>query len=235
MSHLKRHLPSPAMVVAIVALFVALGGAAYAGVTLSNNSVRSKTIVNGQVKTVDLANGAVTGAKLRNNAVTGAKVKDGAVAPNDLSAEARFPTRPTVRAFHSANQSIPGTAAFTTVQFNSERFDASSIHRTDVDTSRITIATAGVYVISANVTWAPNTAGARELNIRKNGTTVIARVVQPGDPTVNTTDQSVTTTAKLAAGDFIEVVVRQNAGVALNLLTAPEFSPELSAAWISAG
>ena len=38
------------MVIALIALFVALSGIAVAGVTLSNNTVRSNNIVNGQVK-----------------------------------------------------------------------------------------------------------------------------------------------------------------------------------------
>ena len=88
MNLLKRHLPSPAMIVALVALFVALGGAAYAGVTLSNNSVKSATIKNGEVKTADLANSAVTNLKLKNNAVNSAKVKNGSLEAADLSAAA---------------------------------------------------------------------------------------------------------------------------------------------------
>ena len=89
MNLLKRHLPSPAMIVALVALFVALGGAAYAGVTLSNNSVKSATIKNGEVKTADLANSAVTNLKLKNNAVNSAKVKNGSLEAADLSAAAQ--------------------------------------------------------------------------------------------------------------------------------------------------
>lgn len=80
---------SPALVVAAIALFVALGGAAYAGVSLSNNSVRSNHIVNGQVKAADLANGAVGTAKLKSSAVTSAKVADGSLGVADLSAAAR--------------------------------------------------------------------------------------------------------------------------------------------------
>lgn len=139
---------------------------------------------------------------------------------------------PTVRAFHNANQSIPGNAAFTTVLLNSERFDTASMHRTDIDTSRLAIATSGIYLLTANVTWAINGTGAREVNIRKNGTTLIARVVQPGDA-ANSTDQAPTTVVQLAAGDFVEVVVRQNSGAAVNILAAPEFSPEFSATWIA--
>ncbi len=84
MGTLKRLRPSPAMIVAIIALFVALGGAAYAGITLSNNSVRSNHIVNGQVKTPDLAVSAVNRARIRNNAVNSAKIADGQVTGADI-------------------------------------------------------------------------------------------------------------------------------------------------------
>jgi hypothetical protein len=43
-----------ANVVSLVALFVALGGTAYAGIALTRDSVRSKHIKNGQVKSVDV-------------------------------------------------------------------------------------------------------------------------------------------------------------------------------------
>jgi hypothetical protein len=53
------HRPSPAMLVAITALLVSLGGNSYAAVKLANNSVTSKTIKDGQVKRADLARNAV--------------------------------------------------------------------------------------------------------------------------------------------------------------------------------
>jgi hypothetical protein len=107
------------------------------------------------------------------------------------------------------------------------------MHRTDVDTSRLTVTTPGIYLVTGNVTWLNNTSGARELNIRKNGTTIIARVVQPADPTINTTDQVVTTLVQLAAGDFVELVARHNAGVGLTIASGAEFTPEFSAAWVA--
>ncbi len=53
------------MVVALIALFVALGTGAYAAITVPANSVG----------TAQLKNGAVTGAKIKNGTVTGAKIK----------------------------------------------------------------------------------------------------------------------------------------------------------------
>ena len=67
MHRLVRHRPSPAMVVACVALLVALGGTSIAAVNaLAPNSVGP----------VQLRTGAVTNPKLRNNAVTGPKVQN---------------------------------------------------------------------------------------------------------------------------------------------------------------
>lgn len=85
MKELRRQLRSPSMILAAIALFVALGGAAYAGFSLPNNSVRTNHLVNGQVKTADLANLAVTNAKINNNAVNSAKIKNGSVELGDLS------------------------------------------------------------------------------------------------------------------------------------------------------
>ena len=55
---LRRFVPSPAMVVALTALFLALGGSAYAlvvtGKTIRNNTVTGKDIRNGTLKAKDV-------------------------------------------------------------------------------------------------------------------------------------------------------------------------------------
>ncbi|MEZ5102359.1 MAG: hypothetical protein R3C15_21670 [Thermoleophilia bacterium] len=79
---------SPAMGVALVALFVALGGGAYAAFELPRNSVTSRAIAPGAVRTADLARGAVTAPKLRRGAVTTEKLARGAVTAPKLAAGA---------------------------------------------------------------------------------------------------------------------------------------------------
>ena len=59
--------PSPSMVVALVALFVALGGSAFAV-----SQVGTKQLKNAAVTTAKIRNGAVNNAKLGNGSVTGA-------------------------------------------------------------------------------------------------------------------------------------------------------------------
>src|SRR5215207_8231440 len=69
--------PSPAMLVALVALLVALGGSSYAAVTLSKNSVTSKHIKNGQVKRPDIAKNAVNSRKVANFSLLAKDFKPG--------------------------------------------------------------------------------------------------------------------------------------------------------------
>jgi hypothetical protein len=68
--------PTPALVVAFVALFAAMGGFGYAAVKMAPNSVKTKNI----------RDGAVTGNKLANGAVTTPKLSPDAVAPNATNA-----------------------------------------------------------------------------------------------------------------------------------------------------
>ncbi|HEX7244673.1 MAG TPA: hypothetical protein VF245_03805 [Solirubrobacterales bacterium] len=81
---MKKHL-NPATVIACIALFVALSGAAVAAKTASKNSVKTASIANGAVTTPKLRNGAVTAAKLRNGAVLGSKIADGTIGSGQLA------------------------------------------------------------------------------------------------------------------------------------------------------
>jgi hypothetical protein len=71
--------PSPAMVVAVLALCVALGGTSFAAVKLGKNAVKTKNIKNNAVTSGKIANGAVTEGKIAANAVTEGKIANGAV------------------------------------------------------------------------------------------------------------------------------------------------------------
>jgi hypothetical protein len=84
-SRLLRRRPSPALVVACIALIISLGGTSFAAVSqLGRNSVG----------TIQLQNGAVTNPKLRNNAVTSAKVANRSLLRSDF-APGQLPAGPT--------------------------------------------------------------------------------------------------------------------------------------------
>jgi hypothetical protein len=64
--------PSPALVIAVIALCAALTGTAWAA--LGKNSVGSKQLKSKAVTTGKIANNAVTGAKVASNTLTGADI-----------------------------------------------------------------------------------------------------------------------------------------------------------------
>jgi hypothetical protein len=69
--------PSPAMVVAVIALIAALSGSAYAA--LGKNSVGTKQLKARAVTSGKIANNAVTSAKVAKNSLTGADINVGAL------------------------------------------------------------------------------------------------------------------------------------------------------------
>jgi hypothetical protein len=89
--------PSPAMLVALLALFVALGGSSYAALQLPNNSVGSKK----------LKNNAVISKKIKNGAVTSKKVKDGSLLSADFKA-GQLPAGPRGEKGEKGDRGDPG-------------------------------------------------------------------------------------------------------------------------------
>lgn len=72
MSKLGSKRPSPALVISVIALFVALGGSAYAAKKIGSNEIKANAITTGKIK-----KNAVTTAKIKKGAVTGAKIDEG--------------------------------------------------------------------------------------------------------------------------------------------------------------
>jgi hypothetical protein len=79
-----------ANLMATVAVFIALGGSAYAAATIGtsqikNGAVTTPKITNGGVTTPKIKNAAVKSSKLAKGAVTGEKIGDGSIAALDLA------------------------------------------------------------------------------------------------------------------------------------------------------
>lgn len=137
------------------------------------------------------------------------------------------------RVYHSAAQSI-ATATWTTLAFDSERFDNNLIHDPVTNNSRLTCKTAGLYLITAHLTFAYNNALSRSGAIRLNGTTFIAidSRMSAGLSSATDTHISLTTLYKLAVNDYVEVQVKQDTGANLNVNAGGNYSPEFGMALI---
>jgi hypothetical protein len=73
MSRIK--LPSPAMAISLLALFVALGGTGYAAVKINGKNIKARTVTGTKLK-----NRTITGTKLKNNTLTGKQIAESKLA-----------------------------------------------------------------------------------------------------------------------------------------------------------
>jgi len=85
---MRQHL-TYANVMATLAVFLVLGGGAYAAFHLPKNSVRSRHIVNGQVRSVDIRNEGVKGADVDESTVKGL-ISSGATIPSGVTLSGNF-------------------------------------------------------------------------------------------------------------------------------------------------
>lgn len=141
MRAILRHRPSPAMVVACIALGVALGGTSYAAIRLPAGSVGTK----------QLKKSAVTSPKVKNNAITGADVRESTLAQVPSAANATNATHAT-SADTATNASSATTAGTANAAFSTFH-DASIPFPTPIGTiATLAIPAAGNYVINAKFT-----------------------------------------------------------------------------------
>ncbi len=80
----KLELPSHSTVAAYLALFVAIGGSAYAAVNLPKNSVGTRELKKKSVGTTQLKGNAVTKNKIKKNSVVTHKIRGGSVVRNKI-------------------------------------------------------------------------------------------------------------------------------------------------------
>lgn len=76
--------PSPALVIACIALFVALTGSALA-VGVGKNTVRSPQIVDGTVRTIDLRDNSVAAGKVAPDAIDTTEIAENGVESSDVA------------------------------------------------------------------------------------------------------------------------------------------------------
>jgi hypothetical protein len=77
--------PSPALVIAVIALFVSLGGVSYG---LARNSVTSRAIKNNTIRSRDIHNPGVTGRDVKNESLGTTDVKNGSLRFSDFACPA---------------------------------------------------------------------------------------------------------------------------------------------------
>jgi hypothetical protein len=151
------HRPSPAMVVALIALFVALGGSSYAALTINGKNIKNRSIAGKKLK-----NRTITQKKVKRNTLGGAVINESRLGQVPSAAEADNATN----AANAANAAVAasvadgsiGAAALKTI-----RVRATQLNIADGTTNAVTVQCAageraiggGVRFIQFNATAAP--------------------------------------------------------------------------------
>jgi hypothetical protein len=136
-ARLLRHRPSPAIVIACVALLLALGGVSYAATALPRNSVG----------TAQLRNNAVTSSKVRNHSLLRADFKNGQV-PRGPAGPAG-PTGATGAQGPKGPTGATGPAGTANIRWALVRADATIVDKSDANISITSHTTgAGTYILN---------------------------------------------------------------------------------------
>src|SRR5262249_60208154 len=95
---------------------------------------------------------------------------------------------------------------WTSLTFNSERWDTANLHETATNSGRLKAPAAGKYYIFANITWeSPIASGLWGLRLQLNGKTVIAEQSLPNTAAPLRTSMAAGTLYGVAAGEYVEV------------------------------
>jgi hypothetical protein len=190
-----RHRPSPALVISLIALCVALGGTGYAAISLKRNSVGNKQLKKNAVTTDKVKNRTLLKRDFKSGQLpagaqgpkgdTGATGSTGPAGPAEgpaggaltgsypnpglaagIVAPSNFATIPSVRVRRTIDQSIADNSN-TAIQFNSEAFDTAAMHDNTTNNTRLTAPIAGKYLVTGNVTWAASAVDRRLIEFHK--------------------------------------------------------------------
>ncbi len=85
---LRRLVPSPSMFVALLALFVALGGSAAAAIVITGRNIKNNTVTGADIK-----NGALASRDIKKNSVGGVAILESRLGTVPSAAQADGPTR----------------------------------------------------------------------------------------------------------------------------------------------
>jgi len=145
---------------------------------------------------------------------------------------------PACRVYNNVTQNL--VTGFTTLTFNTERYDTDNMHSTVSNLTRITFNTAGLYEVYAGVAFDGSISGERIISIFLNGNG--ANEVVTKRDSVNTTGGGTTwqvsTIGKFAVADFIEVRCYNSTGstIILGAGTATSWNVcDFGATWVGTG
>jgi len=136
---------------------------------------------------------------------------------------------------HSVTQTFPSGSTTTTLNFDTERVDASNMHDPVTNNNRITIARAGIYLglFAAILNCTAGVVGLSYIRMRQNGTSYLDQTVDWAQ--AQPTAQRVVAVCifSCAAGDYLDVAYFNGTSVNVTTSASSPSSPVFSAAYIA--
>jgi hypothetical protein len=235
MGSIRSHL-SFANVMSVIAVFIALGGAAYAAVKLPKNSVGTKQLKKSAVTSAKVADGTLEAADFKKGLLLTGSV--GPVGPQGPAGATGGAAATPVRAVSVTNSGTVSYSknAISAMPFNTELFDTANMHSAG-SPSRLVAPVEGIYDVSATISFASNAEGARELfiNVNSSGVNPFAAASVPGSA-ASTGTMSASGLIFLKAGDYVEASAVQTGPASLNVLgTGNLAGPRFSMFYVGSG
>ena len=214
-------LPSPAMVVACVALVVALSGTGYAAVKLTRNSVGATQIRAGAVRSSEVKDRTLRARDFaRGQLPRGATGAAGAIGPagpagpvgatgpaGPSALEVVVPAARATRPAAGPAQNVTSGAA-TKLVLTSESYDTAGMH----SGGTFTAPRAGLYLVEGHARWFFNAAGIRQIVVHAGSEYPSETTVQAATESLAPTTTSVSAVVRLAQGETAQLEVQQSSG-----------------------
>jgi hypothetical protein len=213
---------------------------------IADQSVKNNDLGLGASSSNTIADGGVQGVDVKDNSLTGTDIDEstlnvggggGGVKP---AVRATSPDNPNTfdGGCYHYGADVQNNGAPTVLRFAGEDYDiggndGDGLHTDapdcDLSTSRLQAPTTGLYLITGMARWQGEDNnctgceyGFREISIRKDGATTLARDTEPATVVAggtaiedNPTSQTVTTVAKLDANSYVELLAKHNHAAAL--------------------
>jgi len=143
--------------------------------------------------------------------------------------------RPILRARQTVAQSITSGGAGSALTFDSEDVDSSGMHSTSSNTSRATAVYPGWYLFAGNGSLVQNATGLRTLSWNINGSAQSGAGSSDGGAGVGIDFRhpAAATLFFLNVGDFVEMILFQNSGGALNTEVSGSQQSTMMCVWES--
>lgn len=116
------------------------------------------------------------------------------------------------------------TGTLVAVPLDTELYDTDNIHDNVTNNTRLTCRTAGTYIVSAYAQFAANATGLRLAQLNVNGNLLTADRRNTVSTAGHPSELSLSAEVQLAVGDYIELIVYHEAGVALNVAAGAALS-----------